>query len=268
MSINSREHWHHARNGGAERNGMRCVSQTRGLPRARAGTLTGCVTDGPQEACRTDERCEASGKLLIRCSPSPPEWPSIVPRVRHDSDPPQRAPAQVAHAAHGRGHRRRHRGVRLVAHSRRRLVCGRERELVRATGDAQCRLARVLDAAQLRAKDPSGRRRRVGVMGELVRRHLHQRAQLLRAVRDRSGDLSRHVSGAVAAAGAAQGVPRRSPGRSPGASSRRSTAGRSATRSRCAARSSRARGRSRCAASTTAQRSRPTSRRCSSTGRS
>ena len=117
------------------------------------------------------------------------------------------------------------------------------------------------------AEDPPGRRRALGLVGQLVRRRLHHRAQLLSAVRDRRADLSRHVPGVRAAGRGAQGVSRPTArARSSAASSPSSTAGRWATRSRCAARSTREPGRSRCAASTTAPTRAPTSRRCSSTG--
>ena len=108
------------------------------------------------------------------------------------------------------------------------------------------------------------------VVGELVRRRLHHREQLLPAVRDRRADLPRHVSRSSCSSTAERKAflaDRTGRDRRPQAR-RRSTAGRSATRSRCAARSSRAPGRSRCAASTTAPTQGPTSRRSSSTGTS
>ena len=81
-------------------------------------------------------------------------------RVRSPARRPQRAPAQVAHVAHCRGHRRRDRGLRVVAHSRRRLVRRREREFLDPARDPQRGLAGVSDADHLRAEDPPGRRGR------------------------------------------------------------------------------------------------------------
>ena len=57
---------------------------------------------------------------------------------------------------------------------------GANAQLVRAARHAQRGVARVLVAAHLRAEDPAGAGRGVGRVGELVRRRLYQRAQLLR----------------------------------------------------------------------------------------
>ena len=55
----------------------------------------------------------------------------------------------------------------------------------RAARHAQRDLARLPAAAHLRAEDPAGAGRAVGVVGQLVRRRLRHRAQFLPAVRDR-----------------------------------------------------------------------------------
>ena len=98
---------------------------------------------------------------------------------------------------------------------------GAERELQRAARHAQLGLAGVLAAAHLRAEDPAGAGRAVGVVGQLVRRRLHHRAQFLPAVRGRRADLPRHVPGVRPAAGGAQGVPGRPQGRDRRAQARR-----------------------------------------------
>ncbi len=132
---------------------------------------------------------------------------------------------------------------------------------------AQLDLAGVPAAAQLRPADAPGRRRDRRVVGQLVRRRLHQRAQLLPAVRRRRRELPRHVSRIRAAAGRAEGVPRGSTGRRRRPQARRPLRleGR---RPDPAARHdlSPARGRSRCAASTTGSTRRPTRRSSSFNG--
>src|SRR5215813_8542942 len=60
-------------------------------------------------------------------------------------------------------------------------------------------------AAQLCAAHSPDRRCCERVVGELVRRRVHHRAQLLSAVCNRCGELSRHVSRVPASAGRAQG---------------------------------------------------------------
>ena len=90
--------------------------------------------------------------------------------------------------ADGGRHRRRDHGVRPPAHDRRRMVRGRQCELQRAPRHAQLGVARLLAAAHLRAEDPAGAGRALGVVGELVRRRLRLRAQFLPAVRDRRAD--------------------------------------------------------------------------------
>ena len=181
----------------------------------------------------------------------------------------QPVPAQAALAADRAGDRRRDRVVRPAAHRGRRLVRRREREFVRAARHAQRGVAGLPAAADLRVADPPGAGRHGRVLGELVRRHLPDRAQLLPAVRDRPAELPRDVrrSSCSTTRSARRSTPT-GRARSSGARSPTSTAGRSATRSRCAARSTRGPGRSRCAASTTARTAPSTRRRCSSTGTS
>ncbi len=149
-------------------------------------------------------------------SGSPPADHAPVPSRRQE-----RVPPQASHGAHDRRHRRRDHGLRPPAHDRRRMVRRRQRKFQRAAHHAELRLARLLAAAHLRAEDPAGARRAVGVVGELVRRRLHLGAQLLPAVRDRRADLPRHVPRVRAVAGRAQGVPDRPQGRDRRAQARR-----------------------------------------------
>ena len=215
-----------------------CVSQCRRAAQ-RERTHEVRVAHSAQEACPPDERSNASGKLLIR-------------RFARNACDLRSTCVFVTFLILRNALRHKLRTlltvvgivVAIVAFGLLRTVvdawyAGANASSIGATRHAQRGVARLLDAAQLCAEDPAGRRRRVGVVGELVRRRLHQRAQLLSAVRDRAGELSRHVSRVRAVGRRAQGVrhrPRRRDRRTQ--ARRRSTAGRSATRSRCAARSS------------------------------
>ena len=214
----------------------------------------------------------------------PAQWPRSVPMRRADraerrsldyrapadraASPPlpaahapapsrrqERVPPQAAHDADDGRHRRRDHRVRPAAHDRRRVVRRRRTRARSARLVTRSAVSLVfslpLTYAQKIRQVPGVR---VGVVGQLVRRRLHHRAQFLSAVRDRRADaISTCIPEFVLSAGRAQGVPDRPQGRGRRPQARRAVRleGR---RPDSAARHdlSRAPGRSRCAASTTA----------------
>ena len=163
--------------------------------------------------------------------------------------PQERLPPQAAHGADDRRHRRRDPRLRPAAHHRGRLVRGRGSVRPLRAWSRATPFRWLPAAAQLRAEDPPGRRCSRRVLGQLVRRRLHQ----AKATSFRSSPSTRDVISTSipirAASCRAKGVPGGPQGRGRrDASSPTSTAGRSATRSRFGERSSPAPGRSRCAA--------------------
>ena len=101
------------------------------------------------------------------------------------------------------------------------LQCRRRRQFVHANRDAAFDVAVFLDADEPCRRHQEDARRPGHRLGELVWRHLQGSAELLRAVRDRTGKLSSHVPGDRLDARGETGVSRRSNGlhrwRRPGA---------------------------------------------------
>ena len=151
----------------------------------------------------------------------------------------QRVPAQAAHAAHDRRHRRRDRRLRPAAHGRRRLVRGRQCELERAARHAQRDLAR-----RSRCRSPTRRRSARSTACSAVSWanwfggvYITERNFFPQFAIDARDATSTCIPSSCSRRRSARRSSPTARARSSGASSPTSTAGRWATRSRCAARS-------------------------------